>query len=76
MDVWQDTSRGNGNTTKETVELFIVLHGKGDVARDDTRLLVVTSRVSGKFQDLSAQVLQDGSQVHWGTGSHTGGVFL
>ena len=74
MNVGQDTTRGNGDSSQKSVEFFVVLDGKGNVARHDTRLLVVTGGVSGKFQNLGAQVLQDSGKVDRGTGSHTGGV--
>ena len=74
MDVGQDTTGGDGDVSEETVQLFVVLDGESDVTGHDTRLLVVTGGVSGKLQDLGAQVLQDGGKVHGGTCSHPGGV--
>ena len=74
VDVGQDTSSSNGDSSEQLVQFLVVLDGKGDVTGHNTRLLVVTSSVSCKFQNLSAQVLQDGSKVYWGSGSHTGGV--
>jgi len=47
-------------TYEQLVQLFIVLDSQSDVTGNDTALLVVTSGVSGQFQDLGAQVLQDG----------------
>ena len=43
--------------------LFIVPDGELKVARDDTLLLVVTSGIARKFEDLSSKVLQDGGEV-------------
>ena len=74
VDVGQDTSSSDGDSSEQLVQFLVVLYGKGDVTGHDTRLLVVTSSVSCKFQNLSAQVLQDGSKVYWGSGSHAGGV--
>ena len=74
MNVGQHTSRGNGDTSKQLVELLIVLNGKGQVTGHNTALLVVTGSVTGKLEDLGAEVLEDGSEVDGGTGSHTGGV--
>jgi hypothetical protein len=37
------------------------------VTRDDAGLLVVTGGVTGQLEDLSGQVLHDGSQVDGGT---------
>jgi hypothetical protein len=72
VDVWQHTSSGNGDTSQKLVELLVVLDGKGDVTRNDTALLVVTGSVSGKLEDLGTEVLEDGSEVDWGAGTHTG----
>ena len=74
MNVGQDTTRGNGDSSQKSVEFFVVLDGKGNVARHDTRLLVVTGGVSGKLQNLGTKVLENGSKVDGGTGSHAGGV--
>ena len=43
--------------------LFIVSDGELQVTRDDTLLLVVTSCVASKLEDLSSQVLEDGCEV-------------
>ena len=74
MDVGEDTSRSDGDSAQETVEFLIVLDSKSDVTRDDTALLVVTSGVSGEFEDLGTEVFKDSSKVDGGSGSHTGGV--
>jgi len=74
MDIRQDTARGNRDTTKELVQLLVVLDGKSDVTGHDTALLVVTGGVASKLQDFGAEVLQDGSKVHGGTSSHTSGI--
>jgi hypothetical protein len=74
VNVGQDTSRGNGNTSQKSVQFLIVLDGQGNVTGDDTRFLVVTGGISGQFQNFGAQIFQDGSQVHGGSGSHAGGV--
>ena len=34
VDVGKNTTRGNGDTSKELVQLFIVLDGKSDVAAE------------------------------------------
>jgi hypothetical protein len=74
VDVGKNTSRGNGDTSKQLVELLVVLDGKGQVTGHDAALLVVTGSVTGKLEDLGAEVLEDGGEVNGGTGSHTGGV--
>ena len=74
MDVGKDTTRGDGDSSEKLVELFVVLHGQGDVAGYDTALLVVAGGVASELEDLGAEVLEDGSKVDWGTSSHTSGI--
>jgi len=74
VDVGKNTSRGNGDSSEQLVELLIVLDGKSQMTGHDTALLVITGGVTGKLQDLGAKVLENGSEVDGGTGSHTGGV--
>jgi hypothetical protein len=74
VDVGKDTTGCDGNTSKQLVQLLIVLNGKGDVTGHDTSLLVVTGGIAGKLEDLGTEVLEDGGKVDGCTGSHTGGV--
>ena len=74
MDVGQHTTRGNGDTSEQLVELLVVLDGKSQMTGHDTALLVIAGGVTGKLEDLGTEVLEDGSEVDGGTGSHTGGV--
>ena len=74
MDVGEDTSRRDGDTAEQLVQLLVVLDGKGDVTRHDASLLVVAGGVAGKLQDLSAEVLEDGGEVDGSSGAHAGGV--
>ena len=41
---------------------------------DDSCLLVILGGVTGELEDLSGEVLKDGSKVDWGTGSDSLGV--
>ena len=74
MDVGEDTTRRDGNTTQQLVELLVVLHGKCNVTGDDASLLVVTGGVAGELEDLGAEVLEDGGEVDGSAGTHAGGV--
>ena len=74
MDVGQDTSLGDGDMTQELVELLVVADGELDVAGGDPVLLVVASGIAGQLEDLGSEVLEDGGQVHGGTGSDTGRI--
>ena len=74
VDVGQHTAGSDGHATEELVELLVVADGQLDVAGDDAGLLVVTGGVAGQLEDLGRQVLENGGQVHGGTGPHAGGV--
>ena len=74
MNVGQDTSTGNRDSAQQLVEFFVILDGQGNVARDNTRLLVVAGGITGQFKDFGAQVFQNSRQIHGGAGSHTRGV--
>ena len=74
MDVWKNTTLGNGDGAEKLVQFLVVSDSKLDVSWDDSGLLVVTGGVTSKLKDLSSQVLKDGSKVHWGTSSNAGSV--
>ena len=74
MDVGQDTAGGDGDRAEELGELFVVADRQLDVAGHDAGLLVVPGRVAREFEDLSGEVLEDGCEVHGGTGTDAGGV--
>ena len=63
VDVGQHTSLGDGHTLQKFVELLVVADGKQKVPGHDPLLLVVSSSISGQFQDLRSEVLHYGSQV-------------
>ena len=73
VDVGEHTALGDGDTAKELVELLVVADGELDVAGDDAALLVVASSVASKLEDLSSEVLEDGSEGHGGTTTDAGG---
>ena len=74
MDVWQDTTAGDGDGGQELAELLVVPDGELDVPWDDPGLLVVPGGVSGQLEDLGGEVLKDGGEVDWGARSDSGGV--
>lgn len=67
MNVWEDTTLGDGNVSQKLVQLLVVADGELKVTWDDTGLLVVAGSVSGQLENLSGEVLEDGSEVNWGT---------
>ncbi len=74
VDVGQDTALGDGDVAQKLVQLLIVANGELKVARDDTRLLVVTGGVASQLENLGSEVLQDSSQVDGSTGTNALGV--
>ena len=69
LDVGEDTALGNGDSSKQLVQLLIVADGQLQVTGDDPGLLVVTGSIASQLKNLSGEVLHDGSQVHGGTGT-------
>jgi len=57
VNVWQDTTLSDCDVTEKLVQFLIVSDGELQVTRDDTRLLVITSGVAGKFEDFGCKVL-------------------
>ena len=74
MDVGKNTAGGDGDAAEQLVRFLIVIDGEGDVSRHDAGLLVVACGISGKLQDLGAEVLEDGDEVDRGAGTHVGGI--
>ena len=61
---------GNCNVTQKFVQFLIVSDGELEMTRDDTSLLVVTGGITGKFENLGCEVLKDGGEVDWSTGTN------
>ena len=74
LDVGEDTTLGNGDSSKQFVQLLVITDGQLQVTGDDPGLLVVTGSVASQLKDLSSQVLHDSSHVDWGTSSNTGSI--
>ena len=74
VDVGEDTTGSDGGAAQETVELLIVADSELNVTGHNSGLLVVLGGVAGELEDLSGEVLKDGSEVHGGTGTNTLGV--
>ena len=67
VNVWKDTTLGDGNVAEELVQLFVVADGQLKMTWDNTCLLVVTSSVTSQFEDFGSQVLENSGEVDWGT---------
>ena len=76
MDVGQHTAGGDGHGAQQNVQLLVVADGQHQVAGHDAGALVVAGGVAGQLQDLGAQVLQHGGQVHRGATAEAGSQFL
>ena len=74
LDVGQYTTLGNGDPGQELVQLLVVADGKLKMTGDDPRLLVVTGSIASQLKYLSSEVLHHGSQVDWGTSTHSLGI--
>ena len=61
VDVGQYTASGDGDAAKQLAQLLVIAHGQLYVAGYNAGLLVVTSGVTGQLQNLSCEVLQNGS---------------
>ena len=74
LDVGEYTALGNGDTGEEFVQLFVIADGELEMTGDDPGLLVVTGSITCKLENLSCEVLHDGSQVDWCSGTDSLGV--
>ena len=71
LDVWQNTTLGNGDAGEKLVQFFVIADSQLEMTRDDSALLVVTGGVTSQLEDLSCQVFHDGGQVDGCTRSDT-----
>jgi hypothetical protein len=71
VNVWQNTTLCDCDVTQELVQLLIIADGELEMTGNDTGFLVVTSGIAGKFEDFSSEVLKDGCEVDWSTGTDT-----
>ena len=74
LDVGENSTLGNGDSSKKLVQLLVVPDGELKVTGDDSGLLVVTGSIASQLEDLSSQVLHDSSQIDRGTSSNTGSI--
>lgn len=74
LDVGEDTTLGDGDSGQKFVQLLVVPDGQLQMSGDDSGLLVVSGGVTCQLKNLSGEVLQNGSQVDWGSGTDTLGV--
>lgn len=70
VDVWDDTTAGNCGFD-ESIELLVTSDGKLQMSWGDSLNLKVLRGVTGKLENLSGQVLEDGCAVNSGSGSNS-----
>ena len=70
MDVGEDTTAGDRGAGQKSVELLVVADGELDVAGHNSGLLVVLGGVAGELENLSGEVLKNGSKVDGGAGAN------
>ena len=70
MDVWDDTSSSDGGFD-EGVELLITSNGELEMSWSDSLDLKILGGVTSELENLSGQVLKDGSAVNGGSGSNS-----
>jgi len=61
------TSVGDDGISEESVELGVLLDGEVDASGHNSALLHLLSGIAGELEDLSGEVLENGSEVHGGT---------
>lgn len=68
LHVEQDSSLGDGGTTKQLVELFDIAESPLEVSGDDVDLLVVAGGVAGQLKYLSLPIIKGGDQIDGSSG--------
>jgi hypothetical protein len=71
VDVGQDTTLCNGDVAEQLVQLLIVSDGELEMPGDDTSLLVVAGSVTSQLENLSSEILENGSEVDGSTSTDT-----
>ena len=71
LDVGEDSTLGNGDSSQQLVQLLIIADGELEVTGDDPGLLVVTGSIASQLKNLSCEILHDGSHVNRCSSSHT-----
>ena len=74
LDVGKDTTLSDGDSREKLVQLLVITDGKLQMSWDDSGLLVVTGSIASQLEDLSSEVLKDGSQVDRSTSPHSLGI--
>jgi hypothetical protein len=65
VDVWQDSTGQNCDSSLELVEFLVILDGKSNVTRCDTCLFVVTGGISRQFKNFGTEVLKNDTGAYF-----------
>ena len=71
LDVGEDTTLSDSNTTEEFVQFIVVPDSELKVSWDDPGFFVVPGSVTSELENLSGEILENGSEVDWGTSANT-----
>ena len=71
VNVGKNSSWSNSNSSKKLVQFLIILDSKSNVPGYNTALLVITSSISSKLENLSTEVLENSSKVYGCSSSDT-----
>ena len=63
MNVGKDTTLGDGDVSEKSVQLLVIADGKLQVARNDTRLLVVTCGVACQLENFGGEVFENCGEI-------------
>jgi hypothetical protein len=55
----------------DLIQLLVVSDGQLEMAWVDASFFVVTGGIAGQLEHFRGQILQNGSQIDWGTGTNT-----
>ena len=66
-----NTTLGDDDVAEQTAQFFVVSDGELKVTRHDTVLLVITGGVTSQLENLSSEILKDGSEVDRSTSTDT-----
>ena len=63
MDVWKDATLGNCHVSEKLVQFLVIADGELKVARDDTRLFVITSSITSELKNFGSEVFKDSGKI-------------
>jgi hypothetical protein len=74
LDVWQDATLCDGDTTQQFVQFLVVSDGELKMTGDDPGFLVVSGGVTCQLEDFGGEILQYSCQIDGSSGADSLGV--